>query len=205
MYRICKKIAFWAAAVFVLAGACHYREQRLQEVLSRQVLRFHVIANSDAKADQDLKLKVRDRIGGYLKEKISNVKDLSECEREVGRCLAGIERCAGEVIAREGYDYPVKAVIGDADFPKKTYGSYTFPEGTYRALNVVIGDGGGENWWCVMYPNLCFAGSVYEVIDEHAKEELRAVLTEDEYQEILAEGNLKVKFKYLDALLDLFD
>ena len=105
----------------------------------------------------------------------------------------------------EGYDYAVKASISDTKFPKKTYGSYTFPKGEYRALKVVIGSGSGQNWWCVMYPNLCFSGSVYEVIDEDSKEELRAVLTEEEYAEIMAEGQLRVRFKYLDGLLGLFD
>lgn len=188
----------------VLAGAYQYRTQKLQEGLSKRILRFHVIANSNTKEDQALKLKVRDEIGSFLKEKLSDAKNLSECEQTVNDNLEEIEQCAGAVIAEEGYDYSVNAMVNTTDFPKKTYGSYTFPSGEYRALRVVIGDGAGENWWCVMYPNLCFAGSVYEVIDEKSKEELRSVLTEEEYAEIMAEGNIKVKFKYLDALLGLF-
>lgn len=204
MKKVYRKITFGVMAVFVLTCACRYRGHKLQENLAERILRFHVIANSNTKEDQELKLKVRDQIGGYLQERLADVDGLEECEQEVSQCLAQIEQRAGEVIAKEGYGYSVKAMIGNTDFPKKTYGNYTFPKGRYRALNVVIGDGAGENWWCVMYPNLCFAGSVYEVIDEHAKEELRSVLTEDEYEEIMAEGNIKVKFKYLDALLGLF-
>ncbi len=190
--------------VAVLAGAYQYRIHRLQDSLSQQVLRFHVIANSNTKEDQALKLKVRDGIGAYLKEKLSGVDGLKECELAVTEELGQIEQCARQIIAAEGYEYSVDAKVKTADFPKKTYGAFTFPKGKYRALNVVIGDGAGENWWCVMYPNLCFSGSVYEVIDENSKEELRAVLTEDEYEEIMAEGTIKVKFKYLDAFMRIF-
>ncbi len=189
------------AGIFLFTGAYGYRCHRLQEDIAKRILRFHVIANSDTKTDQDLKLKVRDKIGTYLQEELAGVNDLEECEQVVNDHLAQIENCAREVIVSEGYDYAVSAEVTDADFPVKTYGSYTFPEGEYRALKVVIGDGAGANWWCVMYPNLCFANSVYEVIDENSKEELRAVLTEEEYAEIMAEGKIQVKFKYLEGLL----
>ena len=218
MNKIYRMAACIMAGV-VLAGAYQYRTQKLQEGLAERILRFHVIANSNTKEDQALKLKVRDEIGAFLKEKLSDAKNLAECEETVNANLEEIELCADAVIAKEGYDYTVNAMVHTTDFPKKTYGSYTFPKGEYRALNVVIGDGSGENWWCVMFPplclleakeenkedpNLCFSGSVYEVIDENAKEELRSALSEEEYAEIMAEGNIKVKFKYLDALLNLF-
>lgn len=106
----------------------------------------------------------------------------------------------GEVIAKEGHTETVSAQITDAEFPVKTYGAYTFPKGTYRALKVVIGDGAGANWWCVMYPNLCFANSVYEVIDENSKEELQTILTKEDYEEIMAAGKIRVRFKYLKGL-----
>lgn len=198
-YRICAAVL---AAAALFTGAYQYRGKRLQTGLADQILRFHVIANSDTKEDQELKLKVRDEIGAYLGKELAGVQSLEECERIVNQHLAQIENCARETIEREGYDYTAKAMIKEADFPKKTYGSYTFPEGNYHALKVVIGDGGGENWWCVMYPNLCFSGSVYEVTDEQTEKELRAVLTEEEYAEIMAEGELKVRFKYLEGVLE---
>ena len=178
-----------AAVVFiiVLAGALHYRSNRLQEDLSEQILRFHVIANSDTEEDQELKLKVRDKIGAYLGKELGQVTNLEECEKTVQKHLPDIERCAKTILEEEGYAYSVKAKISDTKFPKKTYGSYTFPKGEYRALTVVIGSGSGKNWWCVMYPNLCFSGSMYE-----------------DYAEIMAEGELRVRFKYLDGLLSLF-
>lgn len=204
MKKIYRTGALCIVGCLILAGAYQYRRHRLQTDLAERILRFHVIANSDTKEDQDLKLKVRDKIGAYLGKELAGVCGLEECERVVNSHLEEIEACAREVIAREGYDYSVKANIKDADFPKKTYGSCTFPKGTYRALKVVIGSGTGKNWWCVMYPNLCFAGSVYEVEEEKSQKELKAVLTEEEYAEIMAEGKIKVKLKYLDALFSLF-
>ena len=204
MKKFYRMILSGLVAGMLLAGSYHYRQQRLQENLAGQILRFHVIANSDETEDQALKLKVRDRIGAYLGGVLSHVEDLEECERIVQECLPEIEDCAEKVIEKEGVHYAVTAAVTDADFPKKTYGSYTFPKGRYKALKVTIGDGRGENWWCVMYPNLCFADSMYEVIDERSKEELREVLTKEDYEEIMAEGELRVRFKYLDGLLSLF-
>ena len=159
---------FWYGVMgcSLIFGAFCYRTHRLQEGIAERILRFHVLANSDSKADQELKLKVRDRIGAYLGEALDGVTDLKECEEVVTGHLEEITGFAEEVIAEEGYDYEVEATVQDADFPEKTYGSYTFPGGTYRALRVVIGDGAGKNWWCVMYPNLCFANSAYEIADE---------------------------------------
>lgn len=188
-------------AILLIAGAYSYRSHTLQENIAKEILRFHVIANSNTKEDQELKLKVRDRIGTYLQDKLTGAENLAECEQIVKEHLSQLENCAQEVIAEEGYDYTVDAVLEDADFPVKTYGSYTFPKGKYRALKVAIGEGKGENWWCVMYPNLCFANSVYEIIDEKSKEKLEEVLKTEDYAEIMAEGEIKVKFKYLEALL----
>ena len=197
MKKAMRIVLYGMAGCILLAGAFRYRSHRLQEGMAERILRFHVIANSDTKADQELKLKVRDEIGEYLSGELDGAKGLAECEQAVTERLSEIEQCAKEVITEEGYTYAVKATVGDSDFPEKTYGSYTFPGGTYRALKVTIGEGAGQNWWCVMYPNLCFANSVYEVIDEDSDEKLQAVLTQDEYAEIMAEGKIRIGFKYL--------
>lgn len=82
-------------------------------------------------------------------------------------------------------------------FPGKTYGDYTFPEGNYEALEITLGDGAGHNWWCVLYPNMCFRGSVYEVVEDEAKENLKEVLTPDEYESIFDSGKYEIKLKSL--------
>lgn len=198
MKKMMRMALYGMVGCALFAGAFRYRCHKLQEGMAERILRFHVIANSDTKADQDLKLKVRDGIGEYLGGELDGVEDLAECEQVVAERLTEIESCAREIIAEEGYTYTVEAMIGDSEFPEKTYGSYTFPGGTYRALKVIIGEGAGQNWWCVMYPNLCFANSVYEVVDEDSDKKLRAVLTQDEYAEIMAEGKIRIGFKYLN-------
>ena len=177
-----------------------YRE--LQEGIAQKVLRFHVLANSDSDEDQELKLAVRDAVGAQMAELLAEAESLEACEELVEEHLEEIEQTTEAVLAEEGCDYTVHASLGETDFPVKTYGSYTFPAGTYEALNVVIGEGAGHNWWCVMYPNMCFAGSVYEVVDEEAGEALRETLTEEEYRTVFSSGNYEVRFKYLSFLLD---
>lgn len=195
--------------LFLLAGGCmwkyqEYRQAQTQMDIAQKVLRFHVRANSNSSADQELKLKVRDAIGSYMRQQLSGVQNLSDCSRIVQKNLAQIINTAERVIAAEGYTYLVTAKLQTVLFPQKTYGEYTFPEGDYQALNVVIGEGKGENWWCVMYPNMCFHGAVYEVVDEDAKQSLQRVLTEDEYDAVLKSGKFKIRFKYLDFLNRFF-
>ena len=158
-------------------GILYTRQARLQQTISDKVLRFHVLANSDSEADQNLKLAVRDAVGSFMQEKLAAVENLEECELVVRQSLGEIEEAAAETIAENGYDYDVTAELEHTSFPVKNYGSYTFPAGDYEALRIVIGEGNGHNWWCVMYPNMCFSDSMYEVVDKEAGEKLREVLT----------------------------
>lgn len=200
MKRMIKITAACVGVICIILGAYQYRSSQMQQDIAKRILRFHVIANSDSEEDQALKLKIRDRIGSYLQQELKEVDSLEECIKVVEADKMQIEDCAKEVMAEEGYSYPVAAKVAEVEFPVKTYGMYTFPSGTYQALEVIIGSGRGHNWWCVMYPNMCFANSVYEVIDENSKKQLRAVLTEEEYEEVMAEGKIQVKFKYFEQL-----
>lgn len=191
--------------LLLLLGIQYEKRLRLQQGIAEKVLRFHVLANSDTKEDQALKLKVRDAVGVEMAEALAGVEDRTECEQVVTARLDRIIETARETIANEGYDYEVSAFLRDVDFPVKTYGDYTFPAGTYEALEVVIGEGEGHNWWCVMYPNMCFSGSVYEVVDEPAQEALKEVLTEEEYAEVFSAGNYEIQFKYLTFLNGLWE
>lgn len=171
-----------------------------QEEIAAKILRFHVLANSDSKEDQSLKLKVRDAVGAYMGPRVKQAADVSECEAIVTENMDGIIATAQKTVREAGYDYDVKAGLNEVEFPVKTYGCYTFPGGTYEALDVVIGAGAGHNWWCVMYPNMCFAGSTYSVIDEDAKESLQQVLTTEEYESLMENKNYEVRFEYLTFL-----
>ncbi len=178
------------------------REHQTQQAIAEKILRFHVRANSNSSEDQALKLKVRDAVGSYLQQeiRIADAGNLEACRAAVQEHLPQIIDTARQAAAREGYDYSVTAQVETVRFPEKTYGSYTFPEGDYEALDVVIGAGKGHNWWCVMYPNICFHGAVYEVDDAQAEQPLQEVLSEDEYDAVLKSGKYKIRFKYLDFL-----
>jgi len=191
--------------LLILAGGClwkyqEFEAQQMQREIAEKILRFHVRANSDSREDQALKLKVRDAVGALMQQELADAQNRSECGRIVQEHLAQVIQTAEQTVQREGYTYPVTAQIETVEFPQKTYGNYTFPAGEYQALDVVIGSGKGQNWWCVMYPNMCFHGAVYEVVDEDAQKSLKKVLSEDEYDAVLKSGKYRVRFKYLDFL-----
>lgn len=186
--------------LLLLLGLQYERDLRMQEDIAGKVLRFHVLANSDSKEDQALKLAVRDAVGAEMSEALAGAEDRAACEKIINANLNRITATAERVVAEWGYDYKVKAALEEVDFPVKTYGDYTFPAGKYEALRVVIGEGEGHNWWCVMYPNMCFSGSVYEVVDEDAEERLREVLSEEEYEDVLSSGDYQVRLKCLSFL-----
>jgi len=174
----------------------------LQPMIASKILRFHVLANSDTAFDQDIKLKVRDAVGMYLSPLLEQSDSLEETKEIVNKQITSIIRVAENTLADYGYDYRVSAKITEAEFPKKIYGEFVFPKGNYEALQIVIGEGQGQNWWCVLYPNMCFRGSVYEVIGDEAKEALREVLSPWEYADVFQSGKVELRFKFLEYFRD---
>ena len=205
MKRWLKMVMVCAVAALLFGGIHQYRQQRMTEEIAGKIIRFHVRANSDTEKDQALKLKVRDAVGTYMQPKLSGISDIDASRRVVEENLKQVENTASDVIAAEGYTYDVKACLTVTDFPEKTYGAYTFPAGKYEALEVVIGEGSGHNWWCVMYPNLCFFNSTYEVVDQEAEKTLHQVLTEEEYQSLMEQKNYQVKFALVDRIQEIFE
>ena len=172
----------------------------LQPSIASKILRFHVIANSNSSEDQAVKEQVRDAVGTYLQPLLEEANSLEETKQIVGRNMGEVIRISKRTLAEYGYDYEVSANITTTEFPEKTYGSYTFPEGEYEALQIVIGEGTGQNWWCVLYPNMCFRGAVYEVVEAEADESLREVLNAWEYAKVFDSGKVKIRFKFLEFL-----
>lgn len=179
-------------------------EQRIQKVeakvssvqqkLAGEVLRFHVLANSDREKDQNLKMKVKERVISYMKEQLPNAENV-EMTKAWTRSHAGdLEKVAQEVVWEEGYTYSVKAELTTSYFPNKTYGDVMFPAGWYEALRIEIGSAQGKNWWCVLYPNLCFLDAVHAVVPEEGKRELETVLEEEEYEMVTATSKFKIKW-----------
>ena len=196
---------FFLFSIACIAGLRYEQRLEMQKGIAEKIIRFHVIANSDTKADQNLKLAVRDAVGIKMSGLLKDAADRSRSEAVIRNNMEDIKQTAEKVIAEGGYDYDVDICLTDTDFPVKTYGAYTFPAGNYEALEIVIGAGKGHNWWCVMYPNMCFSDTMYEVIDEDARSSLKRVLSEDEYQQVLASGDYQVKFKSFEILKGLYD
>ena len=170
----------------------------LQPSIASKILRFHVLANSDTICDQIVKEEVRDAVGIYLQPFLENADSLEETKKIVIEQMNAVIDVAEQTLRLHGYEYKVSARLANVVFPEKSYGDYTFPKGEYEALQIVIGEGKGQNWWCVLYPNMCFKGSVIEVIEEEASEALREVLTPWEYADVFNSGKVKLRFKFLE-------
>lgn len=169
---------------------------RVESALSDNVLRLHVIANSDSDFDQQLKLKVRDKILQRSDSIFSKKSDISEAKKNIKENLEEIEKIARAEVAANGRDYPVKVTFGKSDFPTKAYGNVTLPAGTYEALKVEIGEAKGKNWWCVMFPPLCFVDASSPEMSAEAMAMLKDNLSEDEYALITNSENKNVEIKF---------
>lgn len=177
----------------------------IQKGIAKEIIRFHVIANSDSDADQALKLKVKDKLVQSLSPLLNDASSIDEARNILNQNLDYIQETAETSIESNGYSYPVKVSLGDCYFPLKVYGNCTFPPGTYEALRVQIGEAEGKNWWCVMFPPLCFVDETYSVVDEKTDKKLKNVLTEEEYDTIVNQKKpVKIKFKLWESLKNLF-
>ena len=190
-----KKISVLAGILIslVVTGiVVNAKQSKMQEDLAKEVFRFHVLANSDSDEDQALKMQVKEAVIAYMQEEIPE-SDSVETTKEWARShLDAIVDLAKAVIREEGYDYPVMAEVTTCDFPDKTYGDITFPSGRYEALRIEIGEANGQNWWCVLYPNLCFIDAVHAVVPEEGKKGLKKVLQEDTYEMVTATSRFKI-------------
>ena len=188
--------------IVVLCGAVFTRVMQVeanavQEKLSGEVFRFHVIANSDSEEDQELKMKVKEAVVAYMRETLSGAENAAEAKAWAIRHKEELVRVSEEVLRAEGCSDKVTAEVVRCEFPDKTYGDITFPAGWYDALRIRIGKAQGHNWWCVLYPNLCFMDSVHAVIPKEGKDELQSVLTDEEYAMIVKGTPVKIKWFFL--------
>lgn len=174
---------------------------KTQEELAEEVFRFHVLAESDSKEDQAVKLKVRDEVIRYMKSAMPENISVEETKAWTKEQLGEIEKVAEDVLQKEGFDYGAKAQVTTCYFPDKTYGDVFFPKGIYEALRIELGEAKGQNWWCVLYPNLCFTDAVYSVVDEKGHQELKKVLTDDEYEMVTATSEFKIKSYFFGNIL----
>lgn len=163
----------------------------LQQQIATQVLRFHIRANSDTVADQQKKLRIKQSLLEWLTPILSENTSKSETIQCIRKNLPDIRKEATRMAAPE----PVTVTLQKEWFPEKTYGTCTFPEGIYDALRVDIGQAKGHNWWCVLYPSLCFADALESSMTEEGEEKLQQVLDEDAYDLLLHPQKLKIRFR----------
>ena len=173
-----------------------YAQEETQKHLAQEVFRFHVLANSDSEKDQNLKLQVRDAVLDYMKEELSEEPEEKQCLKQTvqwARTHTDEIRAIGEkTVAAAGEDQSVNVAVTTSYFPDRTYGDVTFPAGNYQALRVELGSAEGHNWWCVLYPNLCFLDTTNAVIPDKGKKQLKQVLTEEEYSKVTANTKFKI-------------
>lgn len=151
--------------------------------ISGEVFRLHILANSDSKADQDLKLKVRDKVLEYTESLYKNADSLIKAEALTNDNLQSIANVAAREVKRLGYSYPVKAEIKKMYFNTRHYGKVTMPSGIYDALRITIGSGEGHNWWCVMYPSLCVGASTdYNALKDKTTDGQYSIMTDEGYE-----------------------
>lgn len=174
-----------------------------------KLIRFHVIANSDSEDDQELKLKVRDAVIAYLEPKLEKSSSIEESEEIIKGEYKNLEEISKNIIDENGYTYNVAIGLKYSNFPAKQYSSVVLPAGEYKALKIVIGEGKGKNWWCVMFPPLCFVDEENGIIDEKTDKKLQEILSPEEYDLIMAKDksevkDLKFKFKIIEVLQGIF-
>jgi len=187
--------------MFILISAISY-VQSVSKDLSSCVFRLHVIANSDSKEDQDLKYKVRDSLINYMNNLCANASNKLEAIDIANSHIEDFKSIAIKVIKDNGYDYDVSVEIGNFEFPTKSYGDISLPSGYYDALRVKIGSSSGQNWWCVMFPPLCFVDVTSGVVPEESKESLKNNLNDEDYS-IISNDNNVTNFKF--KLVELFN
>ncbi len=183
------ELSMLLALIFTLLLSFASFEGECSEI-RQSVLRMHVLANSDSEEDQQLKLKVRDRLLAESEQLFRNAHTKEEAETAAIKKIPYLEAAARDEIQKQGFDYDVKVEIGKAWFDTRHYGEITLPAGSYEAVNVYIGRGEGKNWWCVMFPQLCLPAA--------EGDELEMVLTEE--QSNITQGDYEIKF----YLVELF-
>ena len=183
-----KRLLIFTFCVIALTAVLYLLPIHGEAAVYDSVVRLHVLANSDSDADQELKLKVRDAVLSNAGELFVECKTKKEAEQKISENINFIEGIAQNVIYENGYEYSVRAVVGEEEYPTRDYESCCFPSGEYTSLRIMIGDADGQNWWCVLFPPLCLnaasdgdafaqvglSGEQYNVITQTEKPKYKA-------------------------------
>ena len=194
-------IIFLLFIVYILLSVFSY-SNAVSVGISENVFRLHVIANSDSAEDQNLKYLVRDELIKYMNSICENISSKEDAIKIAEEHKNEFYNIAKQVINDNGFNYDVNIDIGNFSFPTKTYGDISLPSGFYDALKVEIGSSKGQNWWCVMFPSLCFVDISEGIVPEESKQNLQDNMEEENYNLISSDTfEFKLKFK----LVELFE
>lgn len=182
-------------AAFIIVSAYSYVSAVSYDIAD-SVFRLHVIANSDSVEDQALKYKVRDSLLNYMNSLITSTTSKDEAMEIVTNNIDNFKNIAEATIKENGYNYSVNITVGKHSFPTKYYGDVSLPAGIYDALRVEIGSASGQNWWCVMFPPLCFVDISSGIVPEESKESLKNNLNDEEYDLITVDDSSSMNFKF---------
>lgn len=172
----------------------------VQRDLSRKIMRLHIVANSNSPEDTELKLKVRDAVIADAGEIFAEVKTKSECRRTFEENKSKIEETVLRTIRENSREYGVQISFGKFYIPRKVYDGIVLPEGSYDGVKILLGEAKGENWWCVVYPPLCFTESVCGELSDEAEAYLKEMLLPESYSLISEEGiDIKYKLKLVEV------
>ena len=183
--------------------------------VKNSLIRFHVIANSDSNEDQNLKIKVKNEVIDYLYPYLNNSKSLDESREIIKSKMTEVQCIAEKVIKDNNYNYEAKVQLSRENFPEKSYGNIVLPQGNYEAFRIIIGNGQGRNWWCVMFPPLCFvdeskAEVEYDKVEERINSQNKEdTVSEDDNKESDEHksdsgDNIQIKFKFVEIFENLF-
>lgn len=196
-----KKFLYLLIIIITLIFSVNIYANTLTKSISKKVIRFHVLANSNSAEDQALKLKVRDNVIAYTKEILKNSSSIDESRNILTENIPIIKNIAINTLALENNYDKVEVVLTNSHFPNKSYGELTFPEGEYEALKIIIGEGKGNNWWCVMFPPLCFTDIDKCTIDTDSQKLLQQNLSKSEMALLREKTNeVKIKFKISELI-----
>lgn len=171
----------------------------IQSGIAEKIVRLHIVANSNSDFDQDLKLKVRDGVLDFMRDKMKECKNREESIKVLEESKDEIKAKAESIIFENNCYYSVNVRFEKTLFPVKSYDGITLPSGMYDAVRIDIGEAKGQNWWCVMYPSLCIYGSENET-DSTAQEELKNILSNEEYSVIADRDGINFKFAAVEAV-----
>ena len=165
-----------------------------RQKMRQELIRFHVVAASDSQEDQAVKLQVRDAVIQAVQQDLQNLTDMEEAKAYLAENLPKVESIANQVLAQAGFDDTAKVSLCIEEFTTRVYDTFTLPAGLYESLRIIIGEGEGQNWWCVVFPSLCLPATTEGFEEVACGAGFSDTLTE------ALEGKREIRFFFLDAI-----